>query len=471
MSKNWSNYQNNIFSEVKFGSKHIIIEARAGAAKTTSLVESLKHIPTNQNWLVVAFNKKIADELKLRTPEGGSVFTLHALGLKCISSTYEKVTVNNDKIFSITEKIIGKDDSLWDIRNAASKTIAFAKATLSSKTNEIDDLIDQFDIEIFDYDRNKFIAQTIACLDLCKSQTHVIDFNDMCWFPNVLKLNIPTYDNIFIDEAQDLNLSQIKFALKLVKPSGRILSFLDQFQNIYGFRAANGETVINTLQDLEPKSLPLSICYRCPSSVVKEAQKYVKDIEVAPNAKEGEVKRISTSEMYKLAKPGCFIISRTNAPMIGICLKFLKEGIPANIQGRDVGANLLALVKKSKAKTIAKLHSYIDSWELKETARLMKKKKDISSVKDKAECIRALAEPCSTVAQVKESIKNLFADDDSKKKVLLISVHRAKGDERDQVFLLWSTFFGDDQEANNLRYVAITRSKDKLYYVQSGKKE
>lgn len=66
--RKWSHYQTAIFDEIRNGVGHLVIEAVAGAGKTTVLIEALKHIDPSLSVLVVAFNTSIQKELDARIP-------------------------------------------------------------------------------------------------------------------------------------------------------------------------------------------------------------------------------------------------------------------------------------------------------------------------------------------------------------------------------------------------------------------
>lgn len=240
---------------------------------------------------------------------------------------------------------------------------------------------------------------------------------------------------------------------------------------IYSFRGADSSAIDNIIKKLNARMLPLSITYRCPHKVVKLAQSVVPEFTAAPNAKEGEIYHIIPEQMMKQVRPGDFILSRTNAPLIKYCMALLKAGVPANIQGRDVGANLIAFIKKSKAKTIPKFIQYVQKWEKTEIERLTIEKKSTDSYQDKAECLYNLCETVTTIEELKETIDKLFNDVDDNHKVILSTTHKAKGLERDRVFVLANTYKkGLNQEETNLWYVAITRSKSELFLVNKTNK-
>lgn len=243
--------------------------------------------------------------------------------------------------------------------------------------------------------------------------------------------------------------------------------------SIYQFRGADSEAIPNFIEKLKAKTLPLSVTYRCPKKIVKIAQEVVPDIECADSAPEGIVEDISSTELLKKVKPGDFILSRTNAPLIKYCMALLRSGVPANIQGRDVGANLQYFIKKSKAKTVNLFIDYVNQWREQEVKRLMTEKKDTTATIDKAECLLNLCEGTLTIKDLKETIEKLFDDVDDNNKVILSTTHKAKGLERDRVFVLVNTYRygpGVEGEEANLWYVAVTRAKKELYMVRKPSK-
>src|SRR6185436_16729146 len=78
-----------------------------------------------------------------------------------------------------------------------------------------------------------------------------------------------------------------------------------------------------------------------------------------------------------------------------------------------------------------------------------------------------------TLKDLKETIEKLFNDVDDSKKVIFSTTHKAKGLERDRVFMLANTYRygpGVTGEEANLFYVAVTRAKKELYMVRNPSK-
>lgn len=472
--RNWSKYQKDIFRDINGGKGHTVVIARAGSGKTSTIVEGFKYLPKGKKTLMVAFNKSIAEELKQRAPSYVDVMTLHSLGFRAIKQSFgADVILENDKTHMLISTLIGDDRDMWEVNQSIAKCVSLCKGFLVDTSAKIGDLIDKFGIEIFDYSREKFIELVIKTLGLCKAKKNVVDFDDMIWFPFVYRLNVGKFDVVFVDEAQDLNQAQIAMVLSACKMDGRIIAVGDPAQSIYQFRGADSEAIPNFINKLGAKTLPLSVTYRCPKKVVALAQEIVPDIEAAEDARDGVVEDVPAEQILKLVQPGDFVLSRTNAPLIKHCMALLRAGIPANIQGRDIGANLHYFIKKSKAKTIDAFTAYVTAWREQEVKRLMAEKKDPIATIDKAECLLNLCEGTLTIKDLKETIDKLFNDVDDSSKVIFSTTHKAKGLERDRVYVLANTYRKGSgvQEEDNLWYVAVTRSKKELYLVRKNLKQ
>lgn len=466
----WSDYQKAIFKEISVGTQHCIVIARAGSAKTSSLVEGSKYIPKGKKSLFCAFNKSIQEELKAKLGSYCECLTLHSLGLRGIKLRFGNVNIDYNKCWKIVSSFI--DDKEKDLIFNLIKAVDLCKATLTDLPSKILELLDKYDIDTCETSEEEFVSYVIKTLRLCKEDTKTIDFNDMIWFCFVYKINVGKFDCVFIDEAHDLNKSQIELALSACKNDGRVFAVIDPFQAIYSWRGADTEVLSNLKERLKPKELHLPICYRCPKKVVYLAQKFVPDIQSYQNAIDGEIIDIHINDLHKTAMAGDYIISRLNAPLIKSCLSFIKKSIPANILGRDIGANLSIIVKKSKKKTIKTLIEWLAQWEAKEKANLLKKypRASTDNIADKAECIRILCEDASTIQGLISNINSLFKDNEEKNIILHSSIHRVKGKEANNVFVLIDTLRFSSEEEMRIQYVAFTRPKKKLYLVYKTKK-
>jgi superfamily I DNA/RNA helicase len=209
--------------------------------------------------------------------------------------------------------------------------------------------------------------------------------------------------------------------------------------------------------------------------VVALAQTYVSGIEAHESAPEGELDSILYYNLPDMVKPGEVILSRYNKYLVNLCFKFIRQGKAAKIEGREIGANLISLAKKWRTKDFETLKMHIREWTKKEIDRAKKKGVERTDfISDRAETLTVLIERAQELKlkdkdALIEMIEGLFVDDlnGHKNKILLCSVHRAKGLEWDTVYMLgrneimgkqckmdWQT----DQE-RNLVYVGVTRAK------------
>jgi hypothetical protein len=222
---------------------------------------------------------------------------------------------------------------------------------------------------------------------------------------------------------------------------------------------------------LGAKVLPLSVTYRCPKKVVALAAQYVTNYKAAPSAPEGRVTSCSTLELSSKVQARDAVLSRVNAPLMPLCLSFLRAGIPARIEGRDIGQALLKIVKNFKVNSIPKFLERLNGWEERRCERLAAagREAQIPGIQDQAETLRAVCEGATGLREVEERLDNLFRDtrDGERPCVVLSTIHKAKGLEWDRVFCLEDTFRknADGGEEENIRYVAYTRAKVELTLV------
>ena len=96
------------------------------------------------------------------------------------------------------------------------------------------------------------------------------------------------------------------------------------------------------------------------------------------------------------------------------------------------------------------------------------KQNQANTLSDKFECIKIFTSKADTVGGIITEIERLF-NSGSKGDIQLSTVHKAKGLEADNVFILATERMPHPkatniQEERNICYVAITRAKQNLYY-------
>lgn len=469
-----SRYQQAIYDAVATGEGDVQVDAKAGSGKTTTILESLKFIPQGKTILVLAFNRLIANELQSRVPVNVKACTFNSYGWAVCRQNVGWIKCNENKTRNILfYKVLNVDKQdqrklCFMLIKPICRLVSHFKMNLTKLEDLTDTTIDtvclhyllQFEREHYPVLR-KVYEQAI-------SDTQVMDFDDQIYFPVRENWLVPIYDYVFVDEVQDLNYAQIQF-VKQLSQSGRLISVGDRHQAIYGFRGANTQAF--DILGEQALHLPLSISYRCSRAVVEAAQSIVPEIEYKENAEPGSVSSISEFDYLDKVKPGDFVLCRINAPLFETCFALWGQKIPAYIRGRDVGSGLLELADKifditdwdSRFKL---LDAYIAGKREK-----LKGKPELQIIEDQVSCLAILCQNVPSASELRPCLEKMF--DEGTNKVMLSTVHRAKGLEAHNVFIIkpelmpWPNSEGWQlQQEYNIKYVAITRAKTNLYWVR-----
>lgn len=479
----WSVEQAAIFEWFANGTGNLVVQARAGTGKTTTIKEAFKHAREMGRFLYAVFNKKNQREAEGKiTDSRVEVRTLHSLGLYFIRQVWKDATPEDDVELARVMKLAPRLPE--DVQGQLLKLIGFAKNLTVGvpSVQEVMDIAEARGIQVpeeseLDYPPAKLAGLAIDAMKaaLEKDQLGRVSFADMVWLPVAAGWVFPTFTFTVVDEAQDMNMPQLIMAIKATKADGRICIVGDNRQAIYGFRGAASDGMAMMQKRLNAAELGLTVTYRCPKAVVAKAQEIVKDYTAAPSAPEGEVLEMDSEAAYAGLVPGDAVISRLNAPLMGVALGVLRRGVAARIEGRDIGKQLIARVRKFRAKSVPDFMAKVSSWGKKQTSRIMaaggkNAKTKAETVTDEVLTLHAVAEGCANVDAIVARIQNLFEDSDktTKPAVVCSSVHKAKGLEWNKVCLVASTFKNksDEGEEANIYYVAVTRAKKTLIFAR-----
>jgi superfamily I DNA/RNA helicase len=470
----WSDKQLDIFAAIDLERDNLIVEAVAGSGKTTTILQGVNRTMVSdpaQEILMLAFNKAIAMELQSRVPYGVEAKTFHALGLSTFQGKRPKV--KGYKLRGILKDIIPSryyEECVRDILRMVS--LIKANAILTPDLEEWYAALGDFDINCEEKMEAKYVKWASEAFILSCKDTTTIDFDDMIFFPILFDYPFNQYDMVVVDEAQDLSPIQHEIVLRLLKPGGRVVAVGDTHQAIYGFRGADHNSMNRFRHQFHTRELPLSISYRCPSSVVAEAQRYVPHIEAAPLAALGRVDWFDhmPQPVTSLQKDD-LIICRNNAPLFRLAMKFIRERHPVTVKG-NFGAMLIGFIKGFKTKDINVFFHALEKWYDAEYKRLVENEQMTKAymVQDKYESLKAVAEVSSSVDEMIDILTDLFKPG---RGATLSSIHRAKGTEAKNVHfyipgLLPSKFANSSsalQQEDNLSYVGITRSLNTLNFI------
>ena len=541
--------QTKIFEFVRSGNGHGIIDAVAGAGKTTTIMECAKHIPSNRTALFCAFNNSIADEIRARFTElkvrGVITKTIHSLGFGILKSNligskkyklderkysevlksaeyknntlehYKRIVELNEldpdgveqenQSFAIRNLIYDINGKLLDINQKARSILLaggvneFRLMTLHFNIfSTIDSEKENFDKEVDEYFALHKVL--LARGNQLAEKFKIIDFTDMIYLPFRWKLTpVNKYDFLFIDECQDLSKAQLAVATKYGKKGTRVLSVGDPRQSIYGFTGADIESFGRIKKMTKATELPLTLCFRCPIKVIELAKDIRSDIKGSKDY-EGIVAKINRKSVIEIARPGDLIISRIKAPLMEMVFEFIKKNVKVRIhpdEVRDFIGDLKRIFKKDESNSDIEIvygsfEKFKDKvsrrWKwifqknseriLDEAARAIYIKNEERNLDAKLDFLYdryiIWRNEVDSVKEIIEELKNFITAD--KNSIRLSSIHRAKGLEENNVFIIdydRLPFQRPDQkdwekiQEVNLKYVALTRAKEALYQVTS----
>ena len=359
-----SKYQKTLYAYIQKAKGNAVVEAVAGGGKTSSLVNAIKLIPSDTQVLFLAFNKSIVEELKIKVGnlENVTVSTIHSLGAK-VCRKYLKCNVDDNKyktwlndgiksgFIASINNLSNEDREEWlsNIR----KLIDLGRVNLTTDEQGLNELAYKHGLWILDNE----VQMAIRGIDWGVHNTDIIDYTDMIYLPVVKDMKVWQYDWVFIDECQDLNAAQRNMFLKHVKMNGRFVAVGDPKQAIYGFAGADVES-FNLLKQLpHTAKLPLSVCYRCDKSIVELAKTEVPQIEAREDAPDGI---INYDAKIADVQDGDMVLCRVSAPLVDLCMRYIANGVKAYVKGRDIGMNLINMIKKTKKAKISDLTAVFD---------------------------------------------------------------------------------------------------------------
>ena len=489
-----SPYQEKIFDFIVHGNGNAVISAKAGSGKTSTCVTAIKLIKPKNKVMFLAFNKSIAEELsqKLKDYPNVEVRTSHGLGFAIIRKNvegeveldefkYRRYVKSNISELTTIDVTLTKNQ-LYNYIESICALVDFARFNLAQTAEEVKSLAVKYDVPIF-FDECDVV---IKVLEWGKTELNSIDYTDMVWLPVELSMNARFFqkDFIFIDECQDQSLMSIELFLKCFKRGTRFIAMGDEDQCINTF-CGSSEEAFQYMKDY-PKTtqFDLPICYRCPKTVVELAKTLVPDIKCREGAPKGDIiEKCWTSSLQS----GDMVLCRSKAPLLKVYTKLLRKGIQCYIKGQDIGTNLKKLIEEVDIEELnTNLKSdgvfvrlYDNLFEIRN--KLMESKgldyqdatltNYITNRYDMIKALTVLAENYTTKTELLSHIDEIF--DETREGVILSTIHKAKGLEADNVYILCnssmpSSLAKKEWEKNaeqNLIYVAYTRAKKKLGFI------
>lgn len=478
---------------------------------------------------IMAYNKSAGDEFKDRiaamakeaASEGNRSLsanlgdwrkvqagTVHSFGFGAVRKWSPGVKVDAKKVQTILTNLAGGDaTSIYATESAPilqlvslAKQSAFGFSTgidnrgawyNLAEHHAVNDMTDDATID-------EVIEASIVVLRASiRLDRDVVDFDDMVLAPLVHNIRMWPKDWILIDEAQDTNAARRALALKMLKPrTGRLIAVGDDRQAIYGFTGADSDSLDLIARELSSKTLPLTITYRCPKAVVAEANRLVPDLVAHETAPEGVVRRSADAcedahgavvRWFQVETPGPqdAALCRNTKPLVDTAYAMLGAGIGCRVEGREIGEGLVKLATRWKrVHTLQALEDKLVEYRDRETQKWQAKGREdrAQAAEDKVEALLSINRSLvkdgkNDVQDLVDWIRSLFGDTqpgEIPNVVTLSTIHKSKGREWDRVFLLyrsttlpskWARKPWQMDQETNLEYVAITRAKRELIFV------
>ncbi len=469
----------------------IAVNAVAGSGKTSTMIEYAATRPAGSRILYLAFNKSVKLEAGRKFAERGlhnvTIETAHSLAYRHIMRN-GKYQLNSQgyKTHQIAEILSLSGDGArhteFILANHISKFITYFCNSNNAKVQDLNylDTVKEANAKKFVHTFYKIIEEGtrhfLARMDKGEiSITH--DF-----YLKKFQLAAPAlpYDYILFDEGQDASAAMLDVFLK--QPAIKVIVG-DAHQQIYGWRYA-----VNSLSKTPFTTLNLSASFRFPADIAGLAMGVL-----SLKDKLGIYKPIPITGKGKTVKPVTkATIGRTNLGLLLNAINYITDNrkvkhiyFEGNIHSytyADEGASLydvLSLYNGSHDRirdkligsmnTMDELEEYIESTEDAQLGMMME----------------IVNEYGNEIPRILKNLKELHTGDEDRTKAEMIfsTVHRAKGMEYDTVHLV-NDFISEQKldrllkeaaaakqsvdkdklnEEINLLYVAVTRTKHKLY--------
>ena len=465
----------------------IRINAVAGSGKTTTLIEYAASRPAGSRILYLAFNKSVKLEAIRRFSERGltnvTVETAHSLAFRYVmpGSAFQ-VRSSGYKTHEIAALLqfpaIGEKHGEYIIANHINKFITYFCNSDKAKVQELN-----YADTINDEQAANFVRSFYKVIEdgtrqvLAKMNRAEIGITHDFYLKRFQLMNsqLP-YDYILFDEAQDASATMLAIfaAQKAVK-----VMVGDMHQQIYGWRFAE-----NALQKMELEQFHLSTSFRFPQSIADLAMELLGWKSYIGRFDPVEIRGTGISSAVKSKAT----IARTNLGLLLNAINFIAdnpkvkkiyfEGNISSYTYADDGTSLYDVLN---------LYNEKPDMIRDQMIRTMKDVEELEEYIEKTEDVQLsimleiVKEYENEIYDILKDLKNRHVEekDRASAEMIFSTVHRAKGMEYDVVHLV-NDFISEsklekikEEEENpdlkklneeiNLLYVAVTRTKNKLF--------
>jgi len=467
---------------------NIIINAVAGSGKTATIIEYAKARSKESKILYLAFNKSVKLEAVKKFADAGldnvKVETAHSLAYKhIVFKNHYKVKAHGYKTHEIAGLLglqrTGEKHAEYIVANHINKFVTYFCNSDKQKVQELNylDVISDSKAKTFVNTFYKYIEKQTRLL-LSKMDKGEIEITHDFYLKKFQISNpVLPFDYILFDEGQDASpvMLDIFFRQRATK-----VIVGDTYQQIYGWRHA-----VNSLEKANFKTYRLSTSFRFSQDIANLAVEILKWKKHLFGHKPVLINGKGAKKEFKSRA----ILARTNLGLLARAIDNVVEKkkvkhiyFEGNINSytyADDGASLYDVLNLyNKKRKLIKDKLIREMKDLNELEEYIKKTDDVQL----SMMVDIVKDYGNDIPDIIKTIKRMHVEDGEKEKaeVIFSTVHRCKGMEYDVVQIahdfiteqkLEKLKTGHKEEMDisklneeiNLLYVAITRTKNRLY--------
>jgi ATP-dependent DNA helicase RecQ len=298
---------------------------------------------------------------------------------------------------------------------------------------------------------------------------------------------------LVIDEAQDMNKDEFSLIIALMEQNEemRVIAVGDDDQNIYEFRGASSKYLEQFIQVNNATKYELVENYRSKSNLVNFSNQFVKRIDhrlkktpISSKQKDSGKIKIVHYGSGNLVSPvvqdildteltgtTCVLV-KLNEEALQITGLLLKNQINAKLIQSNDGFNLYNLAEVRFFLSCLDLGDgvFVISDEVWQNAKRQLVKKYLKSTKYSV-CRNIIVdfEAANPIRKYKSDFEDFIRESkledfigENGDSIFVSTIHKAKGKEFDNVFLMLENFFPSSDDSKRVLYVALTRAKQNL---------
>lgn len=332
-----SPYQQIILDSLWTSKRHLLVNALAGCAKTSTIqliawalrdkkVKSKTNpgeyvsLMRGRTVVYLAYGKRLKKEVEPKLfGTGVRAYTTHGFCLAAMGLSPDDITeakiLDRDRLLAVVCNMLGlpfnegsvsqikKDWSHWILKNSVIALVAFAKhwavapewngtgwAFSQQSLDKIESYLKKYriivpKIEDEEPEDTRAMVVRLAAATICSSLPRPGDkptrvtFEDLLYMPVVLDLPLPPVNMGLVDEVQDFNMCQILLMKKLAEGGAKLIMVGDPRQGICYFRGATGKSFeyITEYMSATERGLDhaiLPINYRSSRAGIKNAKRW-----------------------------------------------------------------------------------------------------------------------------------------------------------------------------------------------------